>query len=144
SNYKVTLKDSVNEKYASLYKELITFNVGGNYNVYINRKTYQVNLELINANTATYSCVYYDGENFNELAPYDASVPYIFYQQYVVSKQYTYSVPNFHTNKYKTYSLSVVDTNNLLISNKYFKNIGTYNLIVNLKDFTITVELVPE
>ena len=39
--------------------------------------------------------------------------------------------------------LTVVDTMNVLMSN-YFKQPGTYDVIVNLKTFEITAELLPE
>lgn len=38
SNYKVTLDESINNKLASARKTIVTVNVGGLYNVYINKK----------------------------------------------------------------------------------------------------------
>ena len=145
SNYKVTLDESVNNKLASARKTIVTVNVGGAYNVYINRKTYVVRLELIHPDTATYSCVYYDGTDFITLQPYALDVPYIFHYQITVDKYN--SLPDFHTANYKTYDLTVVDTTDVLMgsgSNHYFKNAGTYNLIINLKTFEISAELLPE
>ncbi|MBR1968216.1 MAG: hypothetical protein IKA11_02330 [Clostridia bacterium] len=145
SNYKVTLDESINDKLASARKTHVTVNVGGNYNIYINRKTYAVRMELINPDTATYGCVYYDGADFITLQPYEAGVPYIFHHQITVDKYD--SLPDFHSANYRTYSLTVVDTGKVLISSGkscYFKNAGTYNLIINLKTFEITVELLPE
>ena len=145
SNYKVTLEDSANNKLASAIKTDVTVNVGGNYNIYINRKTYVVRMELINPDTATYGCVYYDGTDFITLQPYETDVPYIFHYQITVDKYD--DLPDFHSANYRTYDLIVVDTTNVLMgsgSNHYFKNTGTYNLIINLKTFEITVELLPE
>lgn len=147
SLYKTTLDESCNEKYGSYQYPSTVINVGGNYNVYINAKTYVVRLELLNPDTATYSCVYYDGVDFIELEPYEADVPYIFRQRIVVDTKYTTSVPKFHTAKYKTYTLTVVDTTDVFIGsgrNYYFKNMGTYDVIINLKTFEITAELLPE
>ena len=118
-------------------------NVGGLYNVYINKKTYVVRMELLNPDTATYSCVYYDGTDFITLQLYESDVPYVFRQRIVVTTQYTTKIPDFHTAKYRTYDLTVVDTMNVLMSN-YFKQPGTYDVIVNLKTFEITAELLPE
>lgn len=143
SNYKVTLDASINNKLASARKTIVTVNVGGLYNVYINKKTYVVRLELLNPDTATYSCVYYDGTDFITLQPYESDVPYVFRQRIVVTTQYTTRIPDFHTAKYRTYDLTVVDTMNVLMSN-YFKQPGTYDVIVNLKTFEITAELLPE
>ena len=104
-------------------------------------------LELINPDTATYSLVYYDGTDFITKSPDDQSVPYVFRQQITVNTKNTTSLPNFYTEKYRTYKLTVIDNNDLLsYSGKYyyFKQIGTYDLIINLKTFEITVELLPE
>ena len=139
----VAVDESINNKLASARKTIVTVNVGGLYNVYINKKTYVVRLELLNPDTATYSCVYYDGTDFITLQPYESDVPYVFRQRIVVTTQYTTRIPDFHTAKYRTYDLTVVDTMNVLMSN-YFKQPGTYDVIVNLKTFEITAELLPE
>ena len=76
--YKVTLEDSIIDKLASDEGKIITVNIGGNYTVFVNKKTYEVRLELTSFNSATYSCVYYDGKDFLNLSPYDESTPYIF------------------------------------------------------------------
>lgn len=144
SNYKVTLKDDLDFKLAEVESDSnVIVNVGGNYDIYINRKTYEVNLRLLNPDTATYSCVYYDGNNFNVLSPYDASVPYVFRQRVEVTTKYTTSLPKFHTEKYRTYDLSAV-ASDLITAGGNFKNPGTYDVIVNLKTFEISVELLPE
>lgn len=145
SNYKVTLDEGANNKLASVRKTIVTVNVGGLYNVYINKKTYVVRLKLINPDTATYSCVYYDGTDFITLQPYESDVPYVFRQRIVVTTQYTTSLPKFHTTKYNTYDLKVVDTMGVLTSSgSSFKQPGTYDVIINLKTFEITAELLPE
>lgn len=145
SNYKVTLDEGINNKLASGGKKIVAVNVGGNYNIYINKKTYVVRMELLNPNTATYSCVYYDGTDFITIQPYDATVPYVFHYQITAVEDDR--LPNFHTENYKTYDLTVVDTANVLEkfkSSYYFKNPGTYELIINLKTFEITAILLPE
>ena len=145
SNYKITLDENVNNKLASARKTIVTVNVGGNYNIYINKKNYVVRMELINPDTATYGCVYYDGTDFITLQPYETGVPYIFHYQITVDKYD--SLPDFHSSNYKTYDLTVVDMTNILMgsgSNYYFKNEGTYNLIINLKNFEISAVLLPE
>ena len=147
SMYKVTVDESQNEKYGSYKHPSLVVNVGGRYNIYVNAKTYVVRFELLNPDTASYSCVYYDGKDFIELEPYEADTPYIFRQRIVVDTNYTTSLPKFHTAKYRTYALTVVDTTDVLMSsgkNYYFKKMGTYDIIVNLKTFEITAELLPE
>ncbi|MBR2903978.1 MAG: hypothetical protein IKC37_04950 [Clostridia bacterium] len=145
SNYKVILDESCLNTYASLYKAIVTVNVGGYYDIYINAKTYLVRLVLRDPDTATYSCVYYDGSEFITLSPVDEAVPYIFRQRIVVEDKYDH-VPNFHTTKFETYDLTVEDSE-FLLTTQYgpvFRNVGTYDLIINLKTFTISVELTPQ
>lgn len=145
SNYNVTLSDDCNETYASAVRTNVVVNVGGNYNVYINRKTYVVRLELLNPETASYGCIYYDGTDFVEMEPQDVSVPYVFRRRITVDSKYQ-SLPEFHSKKYNTYKLRVVDSDLLMIGEKYtyIKQVGTYDLIVNLKTFEISVELLTE
>ena len=145
SNYKVALDENCDGKYASARKTNVTVNVGGTYNVYINAKTYVVRMELVNPDTAKYSCVYYDGEEFKTLTPYELDVPYIFRQRITVDTKYTTSVPDFHTENYRTYTLTIVDPENVLTSSgENFKDVGNYELIVNLKTFELTVRVLPE
>ncbi len=147
SLYKTTLDKSCMDTYASYSHPSTAINVGGSYNVYINAKTYVVRLELTNFDTATYNCVYYDGNDFIKLQPHDDSIPYVFRQRITVDTKNTTSLPKFYTENYKTYKLKVVDNSNLLsFSGKYyyFKNVGVYDLIVNLKTFEVAVELLPE
>ncbi|MBR2612379.1 MAG: hypothetical protein IKC72_04845 [Clostridia bacterium] len=146
SNYKVTAEESCNNKLASARDAVVTVNVGGNYNIYVNKKTYVVRLELLNPESATYSCVYYDGSEFHELTPYDVSVPYVFRQRVEVTTNYTTSLPDFHTKNYRTYDLTVLASEHLIRGTNecFFKEIGTYDIIINLKTFEISVELVAD
>ena len=114
--------------------------------MYINKKTYVVRLELINPDAATYSCVYYDGTEFIALHPYEVDTPYIFRQRIVVTTKYTTSLPKFYTAKYNTYNLKVVETDILTRSgnNYYFNQLGIYDVIIKLKTFEITAELLPK
>ncbi|MBQ4510063.1 MAG: hypothetical protein II984_05010 [Clostridia bacterium] len=147
SNYKVTLDES-SEKYGFIEGPLVKVNFGGNYNVYINKKTYKARLELLNPDSASYGCIYYDGSEFIELTPYESDVPYIFRQRITVDTKNTTSLPKFYTLNYKAYDLTVVDTENIFtVSAKnyyYFKEIGTYELIINLKTFEISAVLMVE
>lgn len=142
SNYKVTLDAAAEGKLASARKTDVTVNIGGSYNIYINRKTYVVSLELVDPDNADYGCVYYDGTDFNVLAPSDAECPYIFRQRIEVTTKYTTRVPDFHSEHYRTYALTVVDPADVLMGsgdNYYFKEPGVYELTVNLKTFEVSV-----
>jgi len=144
SNYKVTLDEACADKYASAKKADVTVNVGGNYNVYVNKKTYVVRMELLNPDEAAYSCVYYDGKDFITLSP-EPSAPYLFKQRLVVDAQYM-GLPDFHSAQYRTYALTPEPSEFLMRGSEdaYFKKTGTYDLIINLKTFSISVELVAE
>ena len=145
SNYIPTLEEN-SQKYATCRKTNIKIKFGGNYNVYINSKTYKVRLELINVETADYSCCYYNGNDFVDLELESQSIPYVFVCQLSVDTQYT-SVPDFYTKNYIENKLTLVNSPNIMTSssnNYYFKNTGTYNIKVNLKTFELAVELLPE
>lgn len=148
SLYKVSLDENCNEKYGSYRYPSVVINVGGNYNIYINKKTYVVRLELLNPDTAIYSCVYYDGADFITLQPCENDIPYIFRHRLTITTANDTKVPQFHTEKYRTYDLTVMDTAGVLTrtnkGNYYFRKTGTYDLTVNLKTFELSVELLPE
>lgn len=138
SNYKVSLEDGT--KCAYLRDNLLYVDIGGNYDIYINAKTYEVRLALDPAQ-AEYKCIYYDGEDFIELKPYDASVPYIFHQKFTTDTKLT-SLPSFYTGSYKKYDLEVISSDLVLPSTNdynFIKLPGEYELIINLKDFTLEV-----
>lgn len=144
SNYIPTL-DNSSQKYAFCRKTNVDMLIGGNYNVYINSKTYKVRLELINPDTADYTCVYYEDGDFITLEPTDTNTPYVFNLQISVDTQYT-SVPSFYSAGYGEYTLSVVNSPDVMSGtyDHYFKKIGTYRLTINLKTFELMAELLPE
>ena len=141
SNYKVTLDEKTNEKYAHARKTSVTVNIGGSYDVYINSKTYEVRLELKNPDSASYGCVYYDGADFITLEPYDISAPYIF--KYTITAEKYDSVPSFYSSAYREYALGFQESD-ILTARGSFKNDGTYNVTINLKTFEILVEAATE
>ena len=159
SNYKTTVDQSVKGKYIDgddKPRKQVFFNIGGTYNVYINAKTYVVRAELVNKNTADYTiCKYVKNEsgkyNFVDLELADSTVPYVFIDQYVADRNYVCSLPSYYTKAYKEYSLTSQNSSASLIESEYkgetycyFKTQGTYNITINLLDFTITVEKLPE
>lgn len=140
SNYIVTLDDSCDGKYGVAYKSMVYMNMGGSYDIYINKKTYVVRIVLREPDTATYGCIYYDGE-FHTLQPAETDIPYIFHQNFVAEETFV-SVPDFYTINYLGYDLTIEESP--LLVNGYFKNPGSYKIIVNLKTFTISVEQLPQ
>ncbi|MBR2023483.1 MAG: hypothetical protein IJ996_03100 [Clostridia bacterium] len=144
SNYKVTLDEGTDGKYATARKTAVTVNIGGVYNVYINAKTYVVRMQLVNPDTADYGCIYYDGTDFIELQPYETDVPYVF--RYSITVDVYESMPSFYSTAYKEYVFTPIRNEWLMVNgtHAYFKQVGKYDVVINLKTFEITAELLPE
>ncbi|MBQ8882692.1 MAG: hypothetical protein IJY70_04815, partial [Clostridia bacterium] len=130
-------------KYGVAYKSMVYMNMGGSYDSYINKKTYVVRIVLREPDTATYGCIYYDypADEFYTLQPIEQDVPYIFHQNFV-TEETLIRVPDFYTINYRGYDLTIEESP--LLVNGYFKNPGSYKIIVNLKTFTISVEQLPQ
>ena len=145
SHYRVTLDETCKDKYASGEGLVLWANFGGNYNLYINAKTYVVRAELLNPDTATYACVYYDGTDFVTLQPYETGVPYIFRRR-VTASRLDFVPDDYYSEEYKRYDLTVLPSPEVTSSGDtaFFKDAGTYDLTINLKTFSISVERVPE
>lgn len=148
SNFVPTL-DANSQKMASVRKSYVKIFIGGDYDVYINAKTYEVRLELKNPETADYSCVYYDGNDFIPLELVDNNVPYIFTYQITADKPYNPMEPDntklhtLYSKDYGEYKFTL--TNSPDINTYYYcKKAGTYKVTVNLKTFELTAELLPE
>ena len=104
-------------------------------------------MELLNPDTATYGCVYYDGTEFIDLEPYQVDVPYVFHYKVEVTTNNSTSIPKFHSAHYQTYDLTPINSDNLLshtTKDWYFIKAGTYDVVINLKTFEISFELLPE
>lgn len=145
SNYYVTL-DSNSQKYASYRKTQVTIFIGGKYNVYINAKNYEVRLELVNKDTADYTCCYWKDNDIASLELADQNVPYIFVYEMDVEKRYDVGIPNFYNAHYQEYQLTVLPSSYLtiIVDNYKFAETGRFRLYINLKTFEITVELLPQ
>lgn len=144
SNYVPTLEKN-SEKYAKCETRYIKLKIGGNYNVYINSKTYEVRLELVNVETADYTCVYYNGSEFVDLQLQDQDVRYVFTYQIDVDSKFT-KIPSFYSANYSKYELAVINSDDVRLSggDYYFNKIGTYKITINLKTFELMAEILPE
>ncbi|MCR4561872.1 MAG: hypothetical protein K5694_01515 [Bacilli bacterium] len=134
-------------------RELIHFSVGGNYNVYLNRKDYSVRLELNNPENAKYNCFFRftGGEHSGdpETMTQDQEHPYIFHLNnfsnetdngYVKTIRFVeYEEDGSATFKYKLDSLNEnIERND---NNNYsFTSGGTFNISINLLEGTILAE----
>ncbi|MBQ9791204.1 MAG: hypothetical protein IJW28_01325 [Clostridia bacterium] len=148
SNFIPTL-DQDSQRMANVRKTDVRIFIGGDYDVFINAKTYEVRLELKNPETADYSCVYYDGDDFIPLELVDNNVPYIFTYQITADTPYnplTSGNTKLHTlysENYGEYKLTIINSPDINAYH-YCKEKGTYKVTVNLKTFELTAELLPE
>lgn len=148
SNFVPTL-DENSQKMASVRKTNVRIFIGGNYDVFINAKTYEVRLELKNPETADYSCVYYDGNDFIPLELENNAVPYIFTYQITANTPYNplesgnTKLHTLYSENYGEYKLTIINSPDINAYH-YCKKAGTYKVTVNLMTFELTAELLPE
>lgn len=126
----------------SFNPEKIRVHVGGTYKIYFHAKTYVSRLELQNPDTASYYCQV-EWKQGNELTAISEDTPYLF--EYTFDAQGAYNdpyveIPSFYPALGMSYRLSVIDEDGFVAYDTYLKESGTYNLTVNLKEFTLTVE----
>ena len=148
SNFVPTL-DQDSQRMASVRKTDVRIFIGGNYDVFINSKTYEVRLELKNPETADYSCVYYDGNDFISLELENNAVPYIFTYQITANTPYNplesgnTKLHTLYSENYGEYKLTIINSPDINAYH-YCKKAGTYKVTVNLMTFELTAELLPE
>jgi hypothetical protein len=149
SNYKFTVNEN-SKKYISesMYETSVTFNVTGEVNLCVNRKTYEISAEVSDPSKLTYECITYVNGEFITLTPKDPNVPHIFEYKYEATSDVggygvvSDDVPDFYNKSYKKYELTVEESS-LLGNNKgkyYFKKQGKYVLTIDLLNLTLGVE----
>lgn len=140
SNYKVILDNSINGKYASAIEsgdKHIKFTIGGKYNIYVNPVTYFVRVELTNPDEAIYSLQFLNlDETYTLLTAPNKDTPYLF--KYQVSVDEKGRLPIYSSADYIMYDLTVI-TSEYIDSLRRLKVAGTYEVEINLKTFTISV-----
>jgi len=169
--YKTTIEESCANRYihkrGTKANTDICFMVGGEYNIYLNPKTYVVRVELVAADEDGYSANVFVDENLDfvndpiQLELLDQNKNYEFVFQCRVTSELvgnyqvvTTELPKIYNDKLQSYEL--VPTAESLTADLvresayhgstfyYFNKAGVYNLIINLKTFEINVELVTE
>ena len=154
SMYKLTIAEN-STRYLSptMFEENVTFNLSGEFNIYVNKKTYEIRAEVSDPSKLVYDCLTYRGGEFITLAPKDPAVPYIFEYAYEATSDVggygvvSDDVPDFYTKSYKKYELTVEESDLLGRSNKgdyYFKKKGHYLLTIDLLNLTLKVEQAAE
>lgn len=147
STYKLTISDSAKEYLdSSMYSNAYLFKVSGKYNIYVNKKTYEIRVEL-NPASATYYCLVYEG-GFVELECINSDTPYIFEYQYEATADYggyglvSDDLPKFYSKNYKEYTFNVLESDLLGDNNGkyYFKKKGLYKVTVDVLNLTLQVE----
>ena len=120
----------------------VNIHVGGRYKIYFNAKTYVLRLELQNPEMANYFCQVEWNKN-NILSPVNSTTPYLFEYEFVAQGTPTdpyVDLPNFYPKLGMKYALSLIDEDEVVISDYYLEDGNTYKLTVNLLDFTLTVK----
>ena len=132
-----------------MFDTSVTFNLSGEFNVYVNKKTYEIRVEVSDPSKLIYDCLTYFNGEFVTLSPKDPAVPYVFEYEYEATSDIggygvvSDDVPDFYTKSYKKYELTVEESNLLGESSKgeyYFKKKGHYVLTIDLLNLTLKVE----
>ena len=145
SHYKMTVENNIQNKlvwYNSTSPSQVQVLVGGTYKVYFNAKTYVLRLELQNPDTASYYCQVGWQEN-KELTATSNDTPYLFEYEFVAQGKPSdpwVEIPSIYPYLGMPYNLTVLGDETYVAYGEYIKEDGTYKLIINLKDFTLTVE----
>lgn len=134
----------------------ICFMVGGTYNLYLNPETYVVRAELVSADVDGYTaCVILD-ENLDvldepaNLPLNDNAINYQFkFQCVAVAEQYgNYficldEIPTVYNSALQAYRLTLTADSLACVRESngdyYFKDAGTYQCLIDLRDFTLTI-----
>lgn len=154
SHYKTTIDESCLNKYVcksgTKPKSEIWFMISGTYNIYLNAKTYVVRVELVSADEDGYTAGVYENSQFSPLELVDESVDYIFKYRYEATSDIggygvmSDDVPRIFNASLQEYKLAVTTDTMTYVreyssGGYYFKTVGTYDLIINLADFTISI-----
>ena len=159
SHYKTTIDESCLNKY--IYKNGtkpssdVWFMIAGTYNIYLNAKTYVVRVELVSADADGYSASVYKNHEFVPLELVDENVKYVFKYRYTATSDIgnygimSDDVPKIFNASYQKYNLVATDGSMIYLGayssgGYYFKTRGTYDLTINLLDFTISITKLPE
>lgn len=137
----------------------IYFMVGGTYNIYLNPETYVVRAELVSADADGYSAYVILDENLDvldepaQLSLNDNAINYQFKFQCVAENFQTYSfsmdkIPTVYNSAFQDYRLTLTDESSACVresnGNYYFSKAGTYQLLIDLQNFTIDVTKLAE
>lgn len=144
SKYNVTIDYNLLDKaiyWSNNNRDSVSVHIGGTYKVYFNAKTYVLRLELQNPDTATYFCQVEWNKN-NELTPKSATEPYLFEYDFVaqgtIQDPYI-DIPGFYPERGMKYKLTIINDDGYVLSDMYLSEDGTYKMLINLKEFTLTI-----
>ena len=143
SRYKMSVDPKIEDRLVycgSATRQSAEVHVGGKYEVRFHAKEYSLKLTLLNPDTASYYCQvgWQEGKELTA----DPSAPYLFHYEFLAEgtpDNPRTDLPSFFPKLGMPYRLSVIDPDRLTISNKVLNEPGTYDLAVNLKDFSLTV-----
>lgn len=153
STYKLTIEEN-SKQYVSetMFDTSVTFNISGDFDIYVNRKTYEIRAVPSDPSSLVYDCLTYSDGVFITLSPKDPAVPYLFEYEYEATSDVggygvvSDDLPKFYSKSYKEYALTVAPSD--LLGGKegkyYFKKKGHYLLTIDLLNLTLEVEKAQE
>lgn len=137
----------------TMFEESLVFNISGEFNIYVNKRTYEVRVEASDPSKLVYDCLTYNNGEFITLSPKDSSTPYVFEYIYEANADVggygimSDDLPSFYSKSYKKYELSV-ETSSLISQYNdgtyYFKKKGQYLLTIDLLNLTLKVDQITE
>ena len=149
SSYKLTINENSKQYLTeTMFEDNIGFNVSGKFNIFVNKKTYEVRAVPTDPSQMVYDCLTYLNGEFITLSPKDPNVPYLFEYNYEATSDVggygimSDDVPSFYNKTYKEYALTVEESPLLGKGSKkyYFKKAGKYILTIDLLNLTLKVE----
>ncbi len=153
SIYKLSVKEG-SEDYISdtMFATTKTFNYDGEFNIYVNKKTYEIRAEVSDPSKLVYHCTTYKGKEKITLTPKDASVPYVFEYLYEATSDVggyglvSDDLPKFYNKSYKEYNFNVEESSLLgcYEGKYYFKKAGSYKITLDLLNLTLKVETIDQ
>lgn len=149
SVYKLTVEEG-SQQYVSntMFDTSVVFNLDGEFNIYVNKVTYSIRVEVSDPSKLVYHCLTYRDGGFVTLSPKDPSTPYIFEYEYEATSDVggyglvSDDLPKFYSKSYEEYKFTVEESSLLGNYNGsyYFKKAGHYLITINLLELTLKVE----
>ena len=148
SIYKLTVEENSKEYVSNtMFDTAVIFNFDGEFNIYVNCKTYSLRVEVSDPSILVYHCLTYKDGEFITLSPVDPEVPYVFEYEYEATSDVggygvvSDDLPKFYNKAYQEYVFTVEESSLLgsYEGSYYFKKKGFYLITLDLFNLTLRV-----